>query len=106
MTTLVTGASGFVGAAVARCLLSENHQVRVLVRESSDRRNLEGLDIDIVVLEEEEIPSIRQSVDRAWDRGIEYRVAPVAEAQDLRLSPGHSVVIGYRVPDLSIGGAQ
>jgi dihydroflavonol-4-reductase len=40
---LVTGATGFVGAAVARALLKAGHRVRVLVRPQSDRRNLAGL---------------------------------------------------------------
>ena len=37
---LVTGVSGFVGAAVARALLAEGHVVRGLVRASSPRANL------------------------------------------------------------------
>ncbi|MGB1547108.1 MAG: hopanoid-associated sugar epimerase [Alphaproteobacteria bacterium] len=48
MTTLLTGASGFVGSAVLRELLAAGHDVRVLLRETSDRRNLEGLDVEIV----------------------------------------------------------
>jgi dihydroflavonol-4-reductase len=62
MTALVTGASGFVGAAVARCLLSENHRVRALVRESSNRRNLEGLDVDIVVGDLRQPESLRSAL--------------------------------------------
>jgi dihydroflavonol-4-reductase len=48
MTTLVTGASGFVGAAVARKLIERGERVRVLVRPTSDRRNLEGLAVEPV----------------------------------------------------------
>jgi len=46
---LVTGATGFVGAAVARALIAAGRRVRVLTRPASDRRNLAGLDIEIAV---------------------------------------------------------
>jgi dihydroflavonol-4-reductase len=45
---LVTGATGFVGSAVARRLLRDGHQVRVLARAGSDRRNLQGLAVEVV----------------------------------------------------------
>ncbi|MDQ2693953.1 MAG: NAD-dependent epimerase/dehydratase family protein [Pseudomonadota bacterium] len=48
MTTLVTGTTGFVGSAVARALLRAGHTVRALVRPASDRRNLDGLALEVV----------------------------------------------------------
>jgi len=48
MKALVTGATGFVGAAVARALSAAGWQVRVLVRSGSDRSNLQPLAWDIV----------------------------------------------------------
>ena len=47
MKALLTGGTGFVGAAVARALTREGWQVRALVRPNSDRRNLAGLDVEL-----------------------------------------------------------
>jgi dihydroflavonol-4-reductase len=44
---LVTGASGFVGSAVVRALAAAGVKTRVLMRASSPRLNLQGLDIEV-----------------------------------------------------------
>ncbi|HDJ29603.1 MAG TPA: NAD-dependent epimerase/dehydratase family protein, partial [Candidatus Acetothermia bacterium] len=46
MKALVTGATGFIGANIVRALLNAGYEVRALVRPESDRRNLDGLDIE------------------------------------------------------------
>jgi dihydroflavonol-4-reductase len=48
MTTLITGATGFVGSAVARTMVARGHDLRLLVRPSSDRRNLDGVRAEVV----------------------------------------------------------
>ena len=62
MTTLVTGASGFVGAAVARQLLAQGHEVRALVRPGGDRRNLQGLALSLVEGDLGDPDSLRRAV--------------------------------------------
>ncbi|MGB7255957.1 MAG: NAD-dependent epimerase/dehydratase family protein, partial [Xanthobacteraceae bacterium] len=45
---LITGASGFVGSAVARALLQSGEQVRVLIRPTSARTNVADPRLEIV----------------------------------------------------------
>lgn len=48
MKALVTGATGFVGAAVARAVAASGTDVRVLVRQDSELGNLDGLTVEHV----------------------------------------------------------
>jgi dihydroflavonol-4-reductase len=59
---LVTGATGFVGAAVARALLKAGHRVRVLARPESNRRNLGGLAVEVMQGSLEDAPSLAAAV--------------------------------------------
>jgi dihydroflavonol-4-reductase len=60
--SLVTGATGFVGSAVARALAARGHKLRVLVRRGSDRRNLAGLDAEAVEGELTDAASLARAV--------------------------------------------
>ena len=62
MTTLLTGATGFVGAAVLRTLIAAGHNVRALVRPNSDRRNLSGTDCEIFFGDLAEPDSLKRAV--------------------------------------------
>ena len=46
--TLITGATGFVGSAVARAFLRRGHAIRLLVRPNGNRSNIAGLPADLV----------------------------------------------------------
>ncbi|GJL66231.1 MAG: dihydroflavonol-4-reductase [Nitrospirales bacterium] len=63
MKALVTGATGFIGAAVARALLEAGTDVRVLVRHESNRKNLEGLKVESVVGDLQDVSSLRRALD-------------------------------------------
>ena len=47
MTTLVTGATGFLGSAIARELLKDGRTLKLLVRKNSDTRNIDELDCEV-----------------------------------------------------------
>jgi dihydroflavonol-4-reductase len=74
---LVTGATGFVGAAVARALLNAGWQVRVLVRGSSNRGNLQALAVDIAVGDLNDAASLDAAVagcDALFHVAADYRL--------------------------------
>lgn len=62
MTVLITGATGFVGSAVARLLLAEGREVRALVRGGGDSRNIDGLDIERASGNLTDIASLKSAV--------------------------------------------
>jgi len=49
MKAFVTGATGFVGSHVARALVEQGADLRLLVRANSDLRNIEGLKAERVI---------------------------------------------------------
>ncbi len=49
MLAFVTGATGFLGSHVARALADQGAELRLLVRPTSDLRNIDGLNADRVV---------------------------------------------------------
>jgi dihydroflavonol-4-reductase len=63
VTTLVTGATGFVGSAVVRALVSRAEAVRAMVRPSSSLGLLEGLPVEIVTGDLAEPASCRAALE-------------------------------------------
>ncbi|MFC5430955.1 hopanoid-associated sugar epimerase [Paraburkholderia denitrificans] len=64
---LITGASGFVGSAVARIAQDKGYAVRVLVRPTSPRTNLATLDAEVVTGDMRDVASMRAAL-----RGVRY----------------------------------
>ncbi|NYF79667.1 NAD-dependent epimerase/dehydratase family protein [Granulicella arctica] len=62
MTTLITGASGFLGGRLAQLLAAQGEQVIVLARPTSDLRHLAGLPIRIVPGDLTDLASLRAAV--------------------------------------------
>lgn len=71
---LVTGAAGFVGSAVARAALRQGYAVRVLVRASSPRRNLDGLDAEVAEGDMRDQPAVERALD-----GVRYLLHVAAD---------------------------
>ena len=75
--TLVTGASGFVGSAVARALAARGERVRVLVRASSDRTNLADLACEVAEGDMRDARSVRRALEdcgRLYNVAADYRL--------------------------------
>lgn len=62
MRTLVTGATGHLGANLVRALLARGERVRVLVRSGSSRRAIEGLDVEIALGDLEDVASLERAL--------------------------------------------
>jgi len=74
---LITGASGFVGAAVARCLIRAGYSVRALVRPTSPRGNVVDLPIEIADGDLRDAPSLQramQNVRYVFHVAADYRL--------------------------------
>ncbi len=63
MKALVTGATGFVGAAVARALCAAGWEVRVLARPGSDRSNLRQLALQVVEGDLADVASLERALE-------------------------------------------
>jgi dihydroflavonol-4-reductase len=84
MRALVTGATGFVGSAVARALSQAGWQVRVLARAGSDRRNLQQLTVEIATGDLLDQASIREALggcDALFHVAAEYRLGAAHATQ-------------------------
>lgn len=66
-TVLVTGASGFVGAAVARAAVARGFKVKVLMRAAASRANVAGLDVQDVTGDMRDEGSMIRALD-----GVRY----------------------------------
>ena len=62
MKALVTGATGFVGGAVARALVRRGIDVRVIARGGSDLQNLQGLPHELVTGDLRDQASLRSAL--------------------------------------------
>jgi len=77
MRVFLTGATGFVGTHVARELAGQGAQLRLLVRPTSNLRNLEGLSAETVVgdlLQPESLRTAIRGCDAVMHVAADYRL--------------------------------
>jgi dihydroflavonol-4-reductase len=96
MICLVTGATGFVGSAVARRLIAAGHRVRVLARATGDRRNLADLPVEIVtgsLAEPDTLPPAVAGVEALFHVAADYRLWVPDEALMYRTNVDGTVAL-------------
>src|ERR1700680_2311526 len=77
MTTLVTGASGFLGSHVARQLVARGEDVRVLLRPSSHNHAISDLSLEYVTGDLRDVASLERAtkgVKRIFHVAADYRL--------------------------------
>jgi dihydroflavonol-4-reductase len=77
MTILITGATGYIGSAVARELVRQGEDIRCLVRNTSSLRNLDGLRLEVFCGDMTDIDSLRRAVkdcDRVYHLAALYAI--------------------------------
>ena len=75
--SLVTGASGFVGSALARRLVAAGHRVKVLLRPTSDHRNIEELPVEIAqgdLTDKASLERALEGCDSLFHAAADYRL--------------------------------
>jgi dihydroflavonol-4-reductase len=94
MTTLVTGAAGFLGSHVARQLVARGEEVRVLLRPSSQNRAIADLPLEYVTGDLRDAASL--------DRALKNVKRVFHVAADYRLWAKHS----KDIYDSNVGGTK
>jgi dihydroflavonol-4-reductase len=98
VTSFVTGATGFVGAQVARALLATGRRVRCLVRPTSDAALLEGLSVERIAGDVTDAASVREGMsgcDEVFHCAADYRLYARDPAEIYRTNvEGTRVVLG------------
>ncbi len=105
MTNLVTGANGFVGAAVVRALLARGETVRALVREGSNTVNLDGLPAAIVRGDIVDPDAMRRAADgcrTVFHVAADYRLWVPDERAMLRTNVDGSVNVLERAAEAGV----
>ncbi len=77
MHVFITGATGFIGASIARELLADGHSVRALVRNGSATGNLEGLAVTLMqgnLHDRQQLTRQMEGCDWVFHAAADYRL--------------------------------
>ena len=97
MRVFITGATGYIGGAVAAALRIRGHEVAALVRPDADSRRLRDLGVFLLTGDLQSLPDLREQLEpydsfvHAAQSGTETAAADRAAVDTFTSLPGHFV---------------
>ena len=97
MATIVTGATGFIGSHITRKLLEKGKEVKVLVRKTSNTKNIDNLDIEKVygdVLDVESLKNAFKGCDTLFHTAgfVSFKKADYKKMEDINVKGADNVL--------------
>ena len=97
MSTLVTGATGFIGSHIARKLVERGEEVKVLLRKTSNTKNIDDLSIEKVygdILDKESILNALQGCDTLYHSAgfVSFKKTDYKKMEDINVTGARNVL--------------
>lgn len=97
MPTIVTGATGFIGSHITKKLLEKGENVKVLVRETSNTKNIDGLDVEKVygdVLDIDSLKTAFKGCDKLFHTAgfVSFKKSDYQKMEDINVKGASNVL--------------
>ena len=97
MATIVTGATGFIGSQITKKLIESGEHVKVLVRKTSNTKNIDNLDVEKVygdVLDLDSLKTAFKGCDKLFHTAgfVSFKKADYKKMEDINVEGSRNVL--------------